>query len=73
MNLLAGVAIFLCEVLLIVVVCLAFHRRGYEKGLQQADIDEEAAYHRGRLDADNWWIRADAEVDQARQKIWREE
>jgi hypothetical protein len=30
-------------------------------------------YSRGRTDADKWWIETDAAVNQAQQKIWREE
>jgi hypothetical protein len=27
----------------------------------------------GHREADNWWVRAESEIDQARVKIWREE
>jgi hypothetical protein len=30
-------------------------------------------YAKGRKDADNWWIGAEAGVDKTREKIWREE
>lgn len=38
------------------------HQAGHAKG-----------YAKGRKDADNWWLGVEAEADQARQQIWREE
>ncbi len=40
----------------------AGERIGYGKG-----------YDEGRVVADNWWMRAESEADEARVKIWREE
>lgn len=41
------------------------YRDGKRKGFEQG-------YCRGRTDANLWWIKLEYEVDQARQKIWRE-
>ena len=30
-------------------------------------------YRNGRKDADRWWIGAEEQADQERQKIWKEE
>jgi hypothetical protein len=38
------------------------YKRGYDAGLKD-----------GKVAADNWWIGAESSIDQARQKIWREE
>jgi hypothetical protein len=34
---------------------------GYEEGLKD-----------GRIHADNWWIRAEEQTDEARMKMWKE-
>lgn len=38
------------------------YRRGFQDGHKAGLKDEE-----------NWWLNAEAQIDQARQKIWREE
>jgi hypothetical protein len=48
------------------------YRRGRADGCAEAKYDYELGRKHGRLDADNWWINAEQEVDQARVKIWRE-
>lgn len=45
--------------------CLWFHKRGREQG-------QFLGYWRGRADADNWWLDVEQEVDQTRQKMWKE-
>ena len=49
---------------------LSFHEWGYRKG-ERAGRDE--GYLAGRKAADDWWLGVEAEIDRARQKIWREE
>jgi flagellar biosynthesis/type III secretory pathway protein FliH len=46
------------------------HKEGAEDGYQRG---YDAGHIAGRRDADNWWIEVEAEADQARQKIWKEE
>jgi len=58
-------ALMLFEVL----VCLWFHERGYQRG-KKAGRDE--GYAVGRIDADNWWLDVEQQVDRVQQKIWRE-
>lgn len=60
------ILIFLVDLAIIVGLCLLFHKRGYKRGW-------DAGYKLGRVDADNWWLDAEQSVDQARQKMWREE
>jgi hypothetical protein len=36
-------------------------KAGYEEGLKD-----------GKIDADNWWIRAEEQTDEARMKMWKE-
>jgi len=45
--------------------------KGYQKGWSEGR--EEAADNCAKLEADNWWINAELQVDQERVKIWREE
>ena len=33
----------------------------------------KCGYRKGREDADKWWIGAEEQADQERQKIWKEE
>jgi hypothetical protein len=33
----------------------------------------KVGYRNGHAKADNWWIGAESEVDQTRQKVWRDE
>lgn len=53
-----------------VLIQLAFgdwrYRKGYEAGLEEG-------LKQGQKRADDWWIGVECQVDQARQKIWREE
>lgn len=58
MNLVLGIASL---VSLLVVIGSGFYIRGFARG-----------YEVGRREADNWWIAADQQADQARQSIWRE-
>lgn len=39
---------------------------GYKRGFKDG-------YEKGKEEIDAWWLNAEAEVDQARQKIWKEE
>ena len=54
----------------VVVLCMAFRDIGYESGYEKG---HEQGYNDGRKEADNWWISAEWEVDEARKQIWREE
>lgn len=49
----------------------------YKRGVKHGEKGKEDAfvtgYSRGRKDADAWWYGNDFEVEQIRQKIWREE
>lgn len=42
-------------------------------GLFCYSLGSKYGYQRGRIEADNWWLRAEQDADQARKKIWREE
>lgn len=66
MKILFEVLIFLAELAIIVWLCLWFHKRGFKRG-------RDDGYKLGRVDADNWWLDVEQQVDQARQKMWREE
>jgi hypothetical protein len=55
---------------LAMLLLVAFHNWAYKAGQAKGYT---SGYEQGRLTADNWWIRAETEIDQARQKIWREE
>jgi len=61
----------LAILLLLFSVCshLCLYKLGYADG---KDKGFEKGVELGRKDADNWWINAEQEVDQARVKIWRE-
>lgn len=61
-----GAWLFVLELALIVGSCLLFHERGYKRG-------KEEGYKLGRIDENNWWLGAEQQADQARQKIWQQE
>jgi hypothetical protein len=42
-------------------------------GLFCYKLGSDYGYKGGRIEANNWWIRAEEQTDQARKKIWREE
>ena len=42
-------------------------------GCTWALIGYRKGYRQGRQDADKWWTDKDRQVDEERQKIWREE
>lgn len=77
MNLFVALFLGVTCIIWTVASCLYFHERGYRRGSKAGDHDHEEAYQRGydhgHLDADNWWLNAEQQVDQARQKIWKEE
>jgi hypothetical protein len=56
----------LCSLICIALLVALFRDLGYKSGVKDG-------YAKGRLDADNWWIGAESEADQARRQIWREE
>jgi hypothetical protein len=70
MTVLVGLLVFAGEIFAIVLISLAFHNWGYQKG---SKAGRDAGYDEGRKAADNWWLGVEAEADQERQKIWREE
>jgi hypothetical protein len=78
-EIIGAVALFLAILLFLVNTHLWFHRRGFKKGFVDGGFERghaegfKAGYSQGRLDADNWWITTEGGIDQARQKIWREE
>jgi hypothetical protein len=51
-------------------VSLLFRKGGFDLG---RNVGDKEGYERGRVDADNWWLGVEQQVDQARQKIWKEE
>jgi hypothetical protein len=57
-NVLYGIAAFLASY---AIVASGFYIRGFSAG-----------YKIGRREADTWWIEAGKQVDEARQKIWKE-
>jgi hypothetical protein len=77
MNFFAVFSLAVACLISVMASCLYFHKRGYRLGSQAGDHDHEEAYQRGydhgHLDADNWWLNAEQQVDQARQQIWKEE
>lgn len=58
------------EICAILVVSLAAYRHGYQKGLRRG---LEKGYDSGRVDAEAWWLKQGAEVDKAREAIWKEQ
>ena len=69
MTTLGYAALALLVLLYSVASHLWLYKLGYGKG---KDKGFEKGVELGRKDADNWWINAEQEVDQARVKIWRE-
>jgi hypothetical protein len=67
MNIVFGSIAF---VILNALACAAFRDIGYRRGRKDGD---QVGYERGRVDADNWWLDVEQQIDQARQRIWREE
>ena len=71
MNLMLGVVASSLAILMVSGVALvAFHNWAYKAGIKKGYAK---GYELGRREADNWWVRAESEIDQARAKIWREE
>jgi hypothetical protein len=64
--LLAAGAAFVLEL----VCCRTAYRNGLKSGQEEA---YRAGYEAGKTSADNWWIEAEQQVSEARQKIWMEE
>jgi hypothetical protein len=54
----------------LILIAIAFHERGYRRG---SKASYQNGYEFGRRDADNWWIAVEAQVDEARRQIWKEE
>lgn len=69
-QILGTVCLAIALVIFLVGTHLIFHEWGYRKG-EKAGRDE--GYLAGRKAADDWWLGVEAEIDRARQKIWREE
>jgi hypothetical protein len=69
-TILGAVSLSVAIAIFLVATHLSFHRWGYRKGQRDSF---EAGYLAGRKDIDNWWMKAEAEVDEVRVKIWREE
>ena len=59
----------LCISLLVVFLAFFLEWHGYREGKKKGF---EQGYCRGYSDANLWWIKLECEVDQARQKIWKE-
>lgn len=73
MNPWLAVSLFVGELIVIVVLLLAFHERGYRRGRKRGFHEGvEIGYTRGHQDADNWWFGAEQQVDRERQKTWKE-
>jgi hypothetical protein len=51
---------------LLLLLLIGFRDLGYKSGFNEG-------YQQGRKDADDWWVGAEQQADQARQTIWREE
>jgi len=69
--------ISLFATLLTLLSALAIHRyarwcfrKGYSAGKKDGMKD---GYSIGRIDADNWWLGVEREVDRERVKMWRDE
>jgi hypothetical protein len=57
---------FVALLVSIVLSCLAFHERGYNAGLSKGEA-------LGREKEREWIINREAEMQEARESIWREE
>ena len=67
MNFILGfVASTVAVLMLLGVVSVVSHNWGYKAG-------HKDGYAAGCQDAENWWRKAEVEVGEARQNIWREE
>jgi hypothetical protein len=66
-----GIACGLISSLTLVALLVAvIHERGYRAG---AKAGWRNGYQVGLTDANNWWIRAEEQADEERQKIWKED
>lgn len=71
MNFVLGIVASSVAVLMLVgFACVRVLQWAYKEGRKKGF---EEGRERGRREGDNWWIRAESEVDEARVKIWREE
>lgn len=75
MHLLGGILAALAALaLLIAALRESAYRRGFHEGQKGAfEAGREAGREEAQRKADEWWLNAEAQIDQARQKIWREE
>jgi hypothetical protein len=74
MNPFEATAIFVGELVAIVLIALAFHERGRRGGIKKGYLAGYGeGFAAGRKQADNWWIGLETEADKVRQQIWREE
>ena len=55
--------------LLVLLLAFFLEWHGYSEGKRKG---YERGYCQGRTDANLWWIHLEVDVDEARQKIWRE-
>lgn len=54
----------------LLILVAGFRDLGYRSGVNDGF---QAGYERGRKDLEDWWNAAEKEVDEEREKIWREE
>lgn len=55
--------------LLVVILMFLCEHLGYRGGMKRGKIE---GYRQGRIDAELWWTYTEQQVDQARQKLWKE-
>jgi len=65
MSTLAAILLGILGTLVSIGTHLAMHGRGYRRGLRHG-------YELGRKYADGWWLGIEREIDEERQKLWKE-
>lgn len=73
-RILGFVCLGIAEIAFVTASCLWFQRRGFRKGFAQG---HEAGFGQGhdcgRINAEQWWMQAEIEVQKEREAIWMEE
>lgn len=67
-------ALCIGQIVAIVLIALAFHERGYRRGLRDAAKKYYAlGFESGRAAGEQWLVNLETSVQDEREKIWREE
>ena len=70
LYLLGGICLGLAELAWFIALLLSFHGRDYKRGREEGF---EAGFEAGRARADDWWVKAEYETMQEREKIRHQE